>query len=102
MNSSSITQSGVEMMTIKIVGRMDCTKTTLCRQIVEDLYSKKINKNVKFEFVIAFETPFEFMIEEIKKENLEFINYTNSPVIYIEVKFLFIFSYRIRKKTRKR
>jgi hypothetical protein len=69
---------------IYIIGKLDCPKVSLCKKIVHELGSKNIG-NYKFEFVLAFETPFEFCVEELVKENLEFLEFKESPIIYIQV-----------------
>ncbi len=69
---------------IYIIGRLDCPKITMCRQAVEDLKKRNVT-SAKFEFNLAFETPFEQYREELLKENLEFLKYTESPIIYIKV-----------------
>jgi hypothetical protein len=85
MSITNITDKNSNIPHIFIIGRLDCTKLTLCRQIVEDLLKK--NVNLKFEFVMAFETPFEIYREGLIKENIEFLEYPNSPIIFIQVKY---------------
>lgn len=74
---------------IYIVGKLDCPKVTQCRQIVEDMMKKKVS-SVKFEFVLAFETPFELYRDDLLKENSDFLKYQESPIIYIQVNHLLI------------
>lgn len=83
MSNKDITDKNQEIPHIFIAGRLDCPKLTLCRQVVDDLLKKNIS--VKFEFVIAFETPFEIYKEELIKENIEFLEFPNSPIIFLQV-----------------
>jgi hypothetical protein len=69
---------------VKILGTLDCSKVNLCRLIVEELM-KTPNSNAIFEFILAFETPFEQYRDELLKENTEFLKFPSSPIIYIEV-----------------
>lgn len=69
--------------TVCIVGRIDCTKVTLIRYILQELKKRKENK-YDYNIVLAFETPFEFYIDELIKKNAEIMNYSKSPLIYIE------------------
>lgn len=82
---SDVKNQNINILTqIYIVGKLDCPKISLCKQIVNELEIRKIG-DYKFEFVLAFETPFEFHVEELVKENLEFLEYKESPIIYIQV-----------------
>jgi hypothetical protein len=74
---------------IYIVGKLDCPKVNLCRHMVNDIAKKQV-ANVKFEFILAFETPFEFLVEELIKENIEFLEFKSSPIIYIQVEKIFL------------
>ncbi len=87
-NNDSNTNNSLKEVTdnqhICIIGTLDCPKVTMCRQIIEDLKKRDI-ASAKFEFILAFETPFEQHREELFKEDLEFLKYKSSPIIYSKV-----------------
>ncbi len=70
---------------ILIIGRLDDPKISLLRHIADELMKKK-TVDVSFEFVLAFETPFDLYVEDLIKEESEFLNCTQSPIIYIQVR----------------
>lgn len=74
--------------TIYVIGKLDCQKVTLCRLIVEDL-DKKQTCLVKFEFQLYFENQFECYYNELLKDNINFMEYKQSPIIYIKVRMIY-------------
>ena len=69
--------------TIVILGRIDCPRLTHCRKLVAQILDKIYAKNMKTHFVTCFETQFEFLRNYLLKQNLGFIDYPDSPIIYI-------------------
>ena len=67
--------------TIYILGRLDCPRVTHCKALTGDLVAK-IPQCPKFEFVLKFETEFEEEKKKLLKENISFLNYSQSPIIY--------------------
>jgi hypothetical protein len=84
-DSSSVTDS-YRKLNFYIVGRLDDPKISLLRHMVEEIMKKKI-QNVSFEFVLAFETPFDLYVEDLIKEDNDFLNFSESPLVYIQVNF---------------
>ena len=70
-------------MTIYILGRYDCPRLTHCKALISDLISKNPSFQ-KVEFITCFETQFDLYRDELMKENLSFVNYTYSPIIYLQ------------------
>ena len=70
--------------TIVILGRIDCPRLTHCRTLISNILDKISAKNMKTHFVICFETQFESLRNYLLKQNLGFIDYPNSPIIYIQ------------------
>ena len=70
--------------TLVILGRIDCPKLTHCRVLISNILDKITSKNMKTHFVICFETQFESLRNYLLKQNLGFIDYPNSPIIYIQ------------------
>ena len=70
--------------TLVILGRIDCPKLTHCRVLISNILDKISEKNMKTHFVICFETQFEFLRNYLLKQNLSFIDYPDSPIIYIQ------------------
>ena len=67
-----------------ILGRIDCPKLTHCRALISNILDKISSKNMKTHFVICFETQFESLRNYLLKQNLGFIDYQDSPIIYIQ------------------
>ena len=70
--------------TLIILGRIDCPKLTHCRVLISNILDKISEKKMKTHFVICFETQFEFLRNYLLKQNLGFIDFPDSPVIYIQ------------------
>ena len=70
-------------MTIYILGRYDRPRLTHCKALISDLISKNPSFQ-KVEFITCFETQFDLYRDELMKENLSFVNYTYSPIIYLQ------------------
>jgi len=70
--------------TIVILGRIDCPKLTHCRVLISNILDKINSKNMKTHFVICFETQFDSLRNYLLKQNLGFIDYPTSPIIYIQ------------------
>ena len=70
-------------MTIYILGRYDCPRLTHCKALISDLISKNPSFQ-KVEFITEFETQFDLLRDELMKENLSFVKYTYSPIIYLQ------------------
>ena len=70
-------------MTICILGRYDCPRLTHCKTLIADLISKDPSFQ-KVEFITEFETQFDLLRDELMKENLSFVKYTYSPIIYLQ------------------
>jgi peptidyl-prolyl cis-trans isomerase-like 6 len=68
--------------TIYILGKYDCPRVTHCQAIVSDVIAK-IGSIQKTEFITCFETEFDTYREELLKDNKEFIDFTQSPLIYL-------------------
>ena len=67
-----------------ILGRIDCPKLTHCRALISNILDKITSQNMKTHFVICFETQFESLRNYLLKKNLGFIDYPDSPIIYIQ------------------
>ena len=76
----------IEVMvdTIVILGRIDCPKLTHCRKLVSLILDKISSKNMQTKFVACFETQFEFLRNYLLKQDLCFIDFPDSPIIYIQ------------------
>ena len=72
--------------TIVILGRIDCPRLTHCRTLISNILDKISAKNMKTHFVICFETQFESLRNYLLKQDLGFIDYPDSPIIYIQEK----------------
>ena len=70
--------------TLVILGRIDCPKLTHCRALISNILDKITSKNMQTHFVICFETQFESLRNYLLKQNLGFIDYPDSPIIYIQ------------------
>ena len=70
--------------TIVILGRIDCPKLTHCRILISQILDKINSKKMQTHFVTCFETQFEFLRNYLLKQNLGFIDYPDSPIIYIQ------------------
>ena len=70
--------------TIVILGRIDCAKLTHCRVLISKILDKIYSKKMKTHFVTCFETQFEFLRNYLLKQNLGFIDFPDSPIIYIQ------------------
>ena len=70
--------------TIVILGRIDCAKLTHCRVLISKILDKISSKKMKTHFVTCFETQFEFLRNYLLKQNLGFIDFPDSPIIYIQ------------------
>ena len=70
--------------TIVILGRIDCPKLTHCRILISKILDKINSKKMQTHFVTCFETQFEFLRNYLLKQNLGFIDFPNSPIIYIQ------------------
>ena len=70
--------------TIVILGRIDCARLTHCRALISNILDKISAKNMKTHFVICFETQFESLRNYLLKQDLGFIDYPDSPIIYIQ------------------
>ena len=66
--------------TIVILGRIDCPRLTHCRALISNILDKIYAKNMKTHFVICFETQFESLRNYLLKQDLGFIDYTDSPI----------------------
>jgi hypothetical protein len=95
-NSFSVSDSN-RKLNIFIVGRLDDPKISLLRHVVEEIMKKKI-PNLSFEFVLAFETPFDLYVEDLIKEESDFLNFPDSPIIYIQVVIMFLILSMIKRK----
>ena len=74
----------VDVDTLVILGRIDCPKLTHCRILISNILDKISDKKMKTHFVICFETQFEFLRNYLLKQNLGFIDFPESPIIYIQ------------------
>ena len=70
--------------TLVILGRIDCPRLTHCRVLISNILDKISSKNMKTHFVICFETQFESLRNYLLKQDLGFIDYPDSPIIYIQ------------------
>ena len=70
--------------TLVILGRIDCPKLTHCKALVGEILDKITSKNMKTHFVECFETQFDDLRNYLLKKSLGFIDYTESPIIYIQ------------------
>jgi hypothetical protein len=84
VNSDKHLENEANTITVHILGRLDCSKVTLCKQIAENMM-KNSKYLIKFEFEIEFETQFDFSKEILLKEDLNFLSYETSPIIYYKV-----------------
>ena len=72
---------------IHIIGKFGCDQTTLCTLIEEDT-KKKISQNLKYEIEILFETGLKAKRDQLIIEDPEFLEYKDSPIVYLTVKIL--------------
>jgi cyclophilin family peptidyl-prolyl cis-trans isomerase len=70
--------------TLVILCRIDCPRLTHCRALISNILDKITAKNMKTHFVICFETQFESLRNYLLKQNLGFIDFSDSPIIYIQ------------------
>ena len=70
--------------TIVILGRMDCPRLTHCRVLISNILDKISEKKMKTHLVACFETQFESYRNYLLKQNLSFIDFPDSPIIYIQ------------------
>ena len=70
--------------TLVILGRIDCPKVTHCRELISKILDKISSKKMKTHFVICFETQFENLRNYLLKQDLGFIDFQDSPIIYIQ------------------
>ena len=70
--------------TLVILGRIDCPRLTHTRALISNILDKITAKNMKTHFVICFETQFESLRNYLLKQNLGFIDFSDSPIIYIQ------------------
>jgi cyclophilin family peptidyl-prolyl cis-trans isomerase len=70
--------------TLVILGRIDCPKLTHCRAIIGNILDKISAKKMKTHLVTCFETQFDVLRNYLLKKNLSFIDYPDSPIIYIQ------------------
>ena len=69
--------------TLVILGRYDCPRVTHLKSFIEELVSKVKDFPV-VEPILCFETEFEAKRESLLKENLDFLKYQKSPIIYLQ------------------
>ncbi len=69
---------------INIIGKYGCNQTTLCTLIEQDV-KEKIKSDIKFNFQIFFETQLEAKRNELVIEDAEFLEYKDSPIIFLTV-----------------
>jgi hypothetical protein len=70
---------------IHIIGKFGCHQTTLCTLIEEETI-KTINPNLKYDIQILFETALKAKRDQLIIENPEFLEYKDSPIVYLAVK----------------
>ena len=70
--------------TLVILGRIDCPKVTHCRELISKILDKISSKKMKTHFVTCFETQFENLRNYLLKQDLGFIDFQDSPIIYIQ------------------
>jgi hypothetical protein len=87
VNSDKQVENEANTIIIYVLGRLDCTKVTLCKQIAEKIVKNSKRKYlIRFEFEIKFETQFDLLKENLIKEDLDFLSFQSSPIIYYKVK----------------
>jgi ATPase subunit of ABC transporter with duplicated ATPase domains len=69
---------------INVIGKYGCNKTTLCT-LIEHNVKEKIHLNIKFHFEIFFETQLQSKRNELVIEDPGFLEYKDSPIIYLTV-----------------
>ena len=70
--------------TIVILGKLDCPKLTHCRVLISNILDKISEKGMKTHFVACFETQFDCYRNYLLKQDLSFIDFPDSPIIYIQ------------------
>ena len=70
--------------TLVILGRIDCPKVTHCRVLISKILDTISEKKMKTHFVACFETQFENLRNYLLKQDLGFIDFQDSPIIYIQ------------------
>ena len=73
VNSNKQIENESNTITVYVLGRLDCPKVTLCKQIAEAI-TKNPNFLIRFNFQIEFETQFELLREKLLKEDTEFLS----------------------------
>ncbi len=71
------------MSTIVILGRYDCPRVNHLQSFIEELVSK-VKGFPNVQPMLCFETEFEARREELLKENLGFLKFKQSPIIYFK------------------
>ena len=70
--------------TLVVLGRIDCPKLTHCRALIGEILDKINSIHLKVHFVECFETQFDNLRNYLLKKNLGFIDFDESPIIYIQ------------------
>ena len=72
--------------TLVILGRIDCPECTWSEKIIEEVIDKLKEDKMSVKFSLFFETQFEEMRDKLLQENLLFLEYASSPIIFINEK----------------
>ena len=83
VNSDKQLENEENTVTVNILGKIDCPKVTLCKHIAENI-SKKTKFLIRFNFQIEFETQFETLRKKLLEEDLNFLPFEESPLLYTQ------------------
>jgi hypothetical protein len=72
---------------IHLIGKFGCHQTTLCTLIKEETI-KTISQDLKYDIQILFETALKAKRDELIIENPEFLEYKDSPIVYLTVNYI--------------
>jgi hypothetical protein len=84
VNSDKKLENEDNTIIVNVLGRLDCPKVTLCKQIAQN-FIKNSTFLINFDFQIEFETQFELLREKLLKEGMEILSLKSSPIIYYQV-----------------
>jgi len=87
VNTDNQIENEANTIIVYVLGRLDCSKVTLCKQIAEKMLKNSNRKYlISYEFLIEFETQFDLLKENLIKEDLQFLSFQSSPIIYYKVR----------------
>jgi len=87
VNSDKQLENEENTLIVNILGKIDCPKVTLCKNIADNIL-KKTKFLIRINFHIEFETQFDVLREKLLQEDIDFLPFEHSPILYSQqVKF---------------